>query len=157
MYFTYIPTPPPCLLFLDCPTNLYHRTENSFMFCLVNHVYRGGLGNKDPKNPKENCCVFHPASQHGFRAKQSTVNNQQSTINSQQSTYRSNSFSSLVINSDDLAAMAKRIAYNKTFIFFGATFSLTFFGTNFSYVLFYTFRANQSHISLHDHINSASL
>ena len=23
------------------------------MFCLVNHIYLGGLGNKDPKNPKK--------------------------------------------------------------------------------------------------------
>ena len=37
----------------DIPTNLYRGTENSSMFCLVNRVYRGGLGKKDPKNPKK--------------------------------------------------------------------------------------------------------
>ena len=37
----------------DIPTNLYRGTENSSMFCLVNHIYRGVLGKKDPKNPKK--------------------------------------------------------------------------------------------------------
>ena len=67
------------------------------MFCLVNRVYRGGLGSKDPKNPKK--VLGYLILRHGVVSVP----------------YRSDSLSSLAINSDNLAEtspqMATSIAY----------------------------------------------
>ena len=64
------------------------------MFCLVNHIYRGGLGNKDPKNPKK--VVGYLILRHSVVSVP----------------YRSDSLSSLAINSDILAEASPQMATN---------------------------------------------
>ena len=67
------------------------------MFCLVNHIYRGDLGKKDPKNAKK--VVGYLILRHSVVSVP----------------YRSDSLSSLALNSDSLAEaspqMATSIAY----------------------------------------------
>ena len=66
------------------------------MFCLVNHIYRGGLGNKDPKNPKK--VVGYLILRHTLVSVP----------------YRSDSLSSLAVSSDILAEASRSVANKKT-------------------------------------------